>query len=143
MGRPHTAHTSADANTDDAALTAGLDAARAVQVSEDARKRLDGILEREARAGAQPSLHRLANLNLWTKLRPGVRAFLEAVAARFELHIYTHGDAEYARAMAGLLDPGGRLFAERIISQVRQRCCMRLNSTGGYFRIHAVVLQLL
>ena len=96
--------------------------ARAVQVGEDASKRLDGVLEREARAGAPPSLHRLAHLNLWTKLRPGVRPFLEAAAARFELHIYTHGDAEYARAMAGLLDPGGRLFAERIISQVRP-CC--------------------
>lgn len=81
-------------------------------------------MEREARGGGPPSLHRLAHLNLWTKLRPGVRAFLEAGASRFELHIYTHGDAEYARAMAALLDPGGRLFAERIISQVRSCCRM-------------------
>lgn len=36
----------------------------------------------------------------------------------YEMHIYTHGNAEYAVEMAKLLDPTKRLFAERIISQV-------------------------
>ncbi|KAK9835002.1 hypothetical protein WJX81_003388 [Elliptochloris bilobata] len=94
-----------------------LNSTRLTDVCDEAGTLLDALLEREARAGAPPSLHRLAHLNLWTKLRPGVRAFLEAVARHFELHIYTHGDADYARAMAALLDPGGRLFAERVISQ--------------------------
>lgn len=34
------------------------------------------------------------------------------------MHIYTHGNAEYAAEMAKLLDPTKRFFAERIISQV-------------------------
>lgn len=34
------------------------------------------------------------------------------------MHIYTHGNAEYAIEMAKLLDPTKRFFAERIISQV-------------------------
>ena len=97
------------------------------QVSEEARARLEALLEQEERGGGLRSLHHLPQLSLWTKLRPGVRAFLEAARARFELHIYTHGDAAYARAMAALLDPGGRLFAERIISQARcaimHTCC--------------------
>ena len=46
-----------------------------------------------------------------------MRKFLEAAHQLFELHIYTHGDAGYAREMAALLDPSRRLFAERIISQ--------------------------
>lgn len=36
----------------------------------------------------------------------------------FELSIYTHGNREYAVAMARLLDPHKQLFAERIISAV-------------------------
>lgn len=55
---------------------------------------------------------------MWTKLRPGVREFLEDVHQRFELHIYTMGDRDYAAEMAKRLDPSRRLFAERIISSV-------------------------
>ncbi|KFM26529.1 RNA polymerase II C-terminal domain phosphatase-like 4 [Auxenochlorella protothecoides] len=52
----------------------------------------------------------------WTRLRPGVRAFLEQAHTICELHIYTMGDRAYARAMAAVLDPEGRLFSGRIIS---------------------------
>lgn len=41
----------------------------------------------------------------------------------YEMHIYTHGNAEYAVEMAKLLDPSKRFFAERIISQVRLPIC--------------------
>ena len=58
-------------------------------------------------------------LQMWTKLRPGVREFLEAAHQRYELHIYTMGDRDYAAEMARRLDPQRRLFAERIISSVR------------------------
>jgi hypothetical protein len=34
----------------------------------------------------------------------------------YELHIYTMGDRAYAREIAALLDPGGRLFAGRVVS---------------------------
>lgn len=62
------------------------------------------------------TLFHLPALGLWTKLRPGCRAFLAAAAARFELAVYTHGDRAYADAMAALLDPQGTLFGDRVIS---------------------------
>ena len=99
-------------------------------MDEAASARLAALLAAEAASGEPASLHHLPHLNLWTKLRPGVRAFLEAAHAHFELHIYTHGEALYARAMAALLDPGGRLFAERILSQARRAgCCRRRGCT--------------
>ena len=56
---------------------------------------------------------------MWTKLRPGLRAFLQRAAQKFELHICTMGDRDYAQQIAALLDPTRRLFAERIVSSVR------------------------
>lgn len=47
-----------------------------------------------------------------------VQEFLEKAHEVSEMHIYTHGNAEYAAEMAKLLDPTKRFFAERIISQV-------------------------
>lgn len=57
-------------------------------------------------------------MQMWTKLRPGLRAFLVRAAQLFELHICTMGDRDYAQQMAWMLDPTRRLFAERIISSV-------------------------
>ena len=47
-----------------------------------------------------------------------VQDFLARTQQLYEMHIYTHGNAEYAVEMAKLLDPSKRFFAERIISQV-------------------------
>lgn len=55
---------------------------------------------------------------MWTKLRPGVRAFLQRASQLFELHVCTMGDRSYAEQMAALLDPHRTLFADRIISSV-------------------------
>lgn len=55
---------------------------------------------------------------MWTKLRPFVLEFLRAAQKIAELHIYTHGDQDYANAMASLLDPSGKLFHGRVVSQV-------------------------
>ena len=63
------------------------------------------------------SLFYLPAINLWTKLRPGARAFLQKCSERYELAVYTHGDRAYAAAMARLLDPRGELFGGRVISQ--------------------------
>lgn len=54
---------------------------------------------------------------MWTKLRPCVREFLAAVHAIAEVYIYTHGNKDYAAAMASILDPERLFFKERIISQ--------------------------
>ena len=48
----------------------------------------------------------------------GLQDFLARTQQLYEMHIYTHGNAEYAIEMAKLLDPSKRFFAERIISQV-------------------------
>lgn len=58
----------------------------------------------------------LRHLALFTKLRPRARAFLRAASELCQLYIYTMGDKRYAAEMAALLDPGGTLFAGRIIS---------------------------
>ena len=55
---------------------------------------------------------------MWTKLRPFVREFLAAAHKFTEMHIYTHGDQEYAAAMARLLDPEQKYFQGRVVSQV-------------------------
>ena len=55
------------------------------------------------------------------------------------MHIYTHGNAEYAVEMARLLDPTRKYFAERIISQVcgsllhdsTQMCSVQRNRNRG------------
>ena len=64
----------------------------------------------------------MPHMRMWTKLRPGVEDFLQVLAPLFEMCIYTHGDREYAAAMARLLDPHGTLFGTRIISAV----CVRV-----------------
>jgi hypothetical protein len=46
------------------------------------------------------------------------KEFLEKAHELYEMHIYTHGNAEYAVEMARLLDPTRKFFAERIMSQV-------------------------
>lgn len=52
-----------------------------------------------------------------TKLRPGLEAFLKALAPLYRLFIYTMGDELYACAMASILDPGGHLFRNRVINR--------------------------
>lgn len=62
-------------------------------------------------------LFRLPRVNMWTKLRPGVRQFLEKAHQYFELWIHTNGTRSYALAMVDLLDPNRQYFGDRIISQ--------------------------
>ncbi|PSC72296.1 RNA polymerase II C-terminal domain phosphatase-like 4 [Micractinium conductrix] len=70
----------------------------------------------EAQPGDSPMLYHLPFMRMWTKLRPGVRQFLEAAKDKFELHVYTMGDRHYAGEMAKLLDPTGKIFHGRVIS---------------------------
>lgn len=62
-------------------------------------------------------LFRLERIQMWTKLRPAVRHFLETAHQHFELWIHTNGNRSYATAIVEVLDPSGRLFGHRIISQ--------------------------
>lgn len=67
--------------------------------------------------GIGSSLHQLARLGMWTKLRPFAHKFLEEASKLYEMYVYTMGERVYALAMASLLDPTGQLFGDRIISQ--------------------------
>ncbi|KAI8848621.1 HAD-like domain-containing protein [Chytridium lagenaria] len=53
----------------------------------------------------------------YIKLRPGTREFLERMNAIYELHIYTMGTKNYAKAVAQILDPDGKYFQDRILSR--------------------------
>lgn len=52
-----------------------------------------------------------------TRLRPGTQHFLTEMSQFFELHICTFGARGYAHQIAKLLDPDGKLFAQRILSR--------------------------
>lgn len=52
------------------------------------------------------TLHFVERLQIWTKLRPGVKKFLRQAAAMFEVHVITMGSQSYADEMRQLIDPG-------------------------------------
>ncbi|ORX59768.1 hypothetical protein DM01DRAFT_1381290 [Hesseltinella vesiculosa] len=51
------------------------------------------------------------------KLRPGVQKFLTELAGLYELHVYTMGTRDYAKAVVKELDPSGDLFRDRIMAR--------------------------
>lgn len=64
---------------------------------------------------SRPS-HRNAD-TMHLKLRPNLAEFLERVAVKFNLHIYTMGSRAYADRVARLIDPDNRFFGGRITSR--------------------------
>ncbi|KAF6829639.1 RNA polymerase ii ctd phosphatase [Colletotrichum plurivorum] len=53
----------------------------------------------------------------YIKMRPGLKEFLEKVSELYELHVYTMGTRAYAMNIAKIVDPGGKLFGNRVISR--------------------------
>lgn len=53
----------------------------------------------------------------YIKMRPGLKEFLEHVAEKYELHVYTMGTRAYAQQIAKIIDPERKLFGDRIISR--------------------------
>ena len=53
----------------------------------------------------------------YIKLRPGLLEFLETISKYYELHIYTMGTRAYAENIAKIIDPGRKIFGERILSR--------------------------
>ena len=84
---------------------------------EDMLPRAEQLLSEQG-SGEQQLLFKLSHMLMWTKLRPGIRHFLVEAHKLFELHIYTHGDQDYAAEMAKLLDPNKSMFVGRVISAV-------------------------
>ncbi|KDD74695.1 hypothetical protein H632_c1128p1 [Helicosporidium sp. ATCC 50920] len=96
--------------------TGGPEAVQAL----DARAAAFEKAEQERRPGQPPvpsPLWRLDEQGMWTKLRPGARALLEAARPRFVLWVHTNARADYAAAVLRRLDPGGALFGDRVIAQ--------------------------
>ena len=86
-------------------------------VPPDMLPKLEQLLQQQG-APDQQLLYKLPHMLMWTKLRPGIRDFLIQTHKLFELHIYTHGDQDYAAEMAQLLDPKKAYFGGRVISGV-------------------------
>jgi RNA polymerase II subunit A-like phosphatase len=53
----------------------------------------------------------------YIKLRPVLREFIEAIAQKYELHIYTMGTRAYAQNIAKIVDPQQKIFGDRILSR--------------------------
>lgn len=51
------------------------------------------------------------------KLRPNLQEFLQEADKKYQLTIYTAGTRKYAEGVAGLIDPHGGLFQDRIVSR--------------------------
>ena len=90
---------------------------RMADLSDDMLPKAEELLAKQG-PGEQQMLFKLPHMLMWTKLRPGIREFLVEAHKLFELHIYTHGDQDYAAEMAKLLDPKKTLFGGRVISGV-------------------------
>lgn len=70
-----------------------------------------------AKLSLTPSPNTSHTATMHLKLRPNLAQFLNRVAAKFELHIYTMGSRPYADQVANLIDPDKRLFRGRITSR--------------------------
>ena len=105
-----------------------------------------------SRPREQQDLHRLVRMGMWTKLRPGVREFLQRAAELFELWIYTAGSKPYAEVCGrvGLGREGGggegrregssaatcsaccvSPFTPEILQRVAQHFLLRIYSAGS------------
>ena len=71
--------------------------------------------------------------------RPGLLAFLETMAAKYEMHVYTMGTRAYAEEVCAAIDPGGKVFGNRILSRDESGSKFRLRppdpSCGAYSSI--------
>nr|3EF0_A Chain A, RNA polymerase II subunit A C-terminal domain phosphatase [Schizosaccharomyces pombe] len=53
----------------------------------------------------------------YIKFRPGLAQFLQKISELYELHIYTMGTKAYAKEVAKIIDPTGKLFQDRVLSR--------------------------
>lgn len=58
--------------------------------------------------------------------RPGLLAFLETMANKYEMHVYTMGTRAYAEEVCAAIDPDGKVFGNRILSR---------DESGSKFRL--------
>ena len=50
-------------------------------------------------------------------LSPGWKDFLEDMAEKYEMHVYTMGTRAYAEEVCAAIDPEGKVFGGRLLSR--------------------------
>ncbi|KAJ7508560.1 hypothetical protein B0H11DRAFT_33549 [Mycena galericulata] len=53
----------------------------------------------------------------YIKRRPGWKEFLEDIATKYQMHVYTMGTRAYAEQVCALIDPTGKVFGGRLLSR--------------------------
>ncbi|GJE86193.1 RNA polymerase II subunit A C-terminal domain phosphatase [Phanerochaete sordida] len=53
----------------------------------------------------------------YIKPRPGWKEFLEDMAEKYEMHVYTMGTRAYAEEVCAAIDPDGKIFGGRLLSR--------------------------
>ncbi|KAJ6500358.1 hypothetical protein C8R45DRAFT_65616 [Mycena sanguinolenta] len=53
----------------------------------------------------------------YIKRRPGWAAFLDDMATKYQMHVYTMGTRAYAEKVCALIDPAGKVFGGRLLSR--------------------------
>ena len=48
---------------------------------------------------------------------PGWKEFLEDMAEKYEMHVYTMGTRAYAEEVCAAIDPDGKIFGGRLLSR--------------------------
>ena len=95
----------------------------------------------ETRGSPIDGLYALENVGLWTKLRPGCRAFLAELGSidLVRVHVVTNGDQKYADAVLRILDPDRRVCGSRIIArdEIARRAMAK---NGDYIKTPALDL---
>ncbi|CAK5280408.1 unnamed protein product [Mycena citricolor] len=53
----------------------------------------------------------------YLKRRPGWQHFLETMATKYQMHVYTMGTRAYAEQVCALIDPDNKIFGSRLLSR--------------------------
>ena len=96
-----------------------LNSAQFKELSQEQHDMLHECIAHEQAAlpsGKRPLLYCLRHMGFFTKLRPHAFEFLEAVSRICQPYVYTMGDKAYAKEMVKLIDPDGKIFHGRVIS---------------------------
>ena len=71
--------------------------------------------------------HSFLHIVFLTSSSPGLPEFLQAMANKYEMHVYTMGTRAYAEEVCAAIDPGGKIFGNRILSR---------DESGSEFPLH-------
>ncbi|OSD03375.1 hypothetical protein PYCCODRAFT_1409741 [Trametes coccinea BRFM310] len=76
-----------------------------------------GPPQRGPRARGKEKIIEQEGCMYYIKPRPGLQEFLQTMATKYEMHVYTMGTRAYAEEVCAAIDPGGKIFGNRILSR--------------------------